>query len=464
MAVDRFSCWPSAMVCNSNRSDKIIKFLKAYIIAHGVPRQIRVDQGTKFISKEVRAYCHKRGIEILISPVNDHRATGCVDRTIGSIKSSVLTYARENKPEPFDRMVERALGALRFAKNATLNIIPFEAHHGREANTVLRNLTKKPSLWNLNWENVIRSKSSCLDERDPNAQAMPEPMDTNWGVRSDTDCNRKNRRHPLKLAEDQAANQDDEPGIVRSPNDPAEIPPAVVMQKTRDRNMNRYRPLKSSTVNQTEHTIKMSNGAVLRKSGVALKKAKLPKKRAPRQIVAPPTPWDLKWKLLTSSNQPGSLKGTTGTFHSTMGQRSRFQNLEIAEDSESDAEDYLRLSTTKQDVKPTSGEAKVGEDGQGTSSGGQDQVQSKTITTRPSNYETATEYTLAREKEIGNNRGRENTEGIIPQETEREAEQIRATGGKSGVGNNDLFPIQAKIRLVHSTKPVQDGRAENEQQ
>ena len=23
--------------------------------------------------------------------------------------------------------------------------------------------------------NVIRSKSACLDERDPNAQAMPEP-------------------------------------------------------------------------------------------------------------------------------------------------------------------------------------------------------------------------------------------------------------------------------------------------
>ena len=38
VAVHRFSRWPSAMVCNSNRSDKIIKFLKAYIVAHGVPR------------------------------------------------------------------------------------------------------------------------------------------------------------------------------------------------------------------------------------------------------------------------------------------------------------------------------------------------------------------------------------------------------------------------------------------
>ena len=184
------------------------------------------------------------------------------------------------------------------------------------------------------------------------------------------------------MAEDQAANQDDEPGIVRAPSDPAEKSPAVVMQKTGQRNMNGYRPLKSNIVNQSEHIIEMSNGAVLRKSGVALKKAKVLKKRAPRQIAAPPTPWDLKRKLLTSSNQQSSSKGTRGTFHGTVGKTSRFQNLEIVEDSESDAEDHLPLITTKQ-VKPTSGRGNVGKEGQGTSSGGQDQVQTETITIRP---------------------------------------------------------------------------------
>ena len=420
VAVDRFSRWPSAMVCNSNRSDKIIKFLKAYIIAHGVPRQIRVDLGTNFMSKEVKAFCHEQGIEILTSPVNDHRATGCVERTIGIIKNSVLTYAREDKAEPLDRMVERALGALRFVKNATLNITPFEAHHGWEANTVLRNLTKKPTLRNLNWENVMRSKSECLDERDPIAQAMPEPMDTNWGIRSDTEYDLKNRRGPLKLADDQAANQDDEPGIARAPNDPVEIPPAVVMQRTGERNLNRYRPLNSNIVNQSKHTIEMSNEAVLRKSGVALRKAKVPKKRAPGQIATPPTPWDLKRKLLASGNQPSSSKGTRGTFKSTAGKKSRFQNLELEEDSDSDAEDHLPIITSKQ--APTSGGMNVGEEGQGTSSGGQDQIQPEIITTRPSNYQTATDYTIAREREIAENKKKGDNGGITAQETERDAE------------------------------------------
>ena len=195
------------------------------------------------------------------------------------------------------------------------------------------------------------------------------------------------------------------------------------MQRTAERNINRYRPLNSDIVNQSKHTIEMSNGAVLRKSGVALKKAKVPKKRAPGQIAAPPTPWDLKRKLLTCGNQPSSSKGTRGIFHSIVGKKSRFQNLEIAEDSDSDAEDLLPLITSKQ-AKPTIGGTNVGEEGQGTSSGGQDQIQPEIITIGPSNYEAATDYTIAREQEIAENQRKGDTGGITPQATERESEQI----------------------------------------
>ena len=106
-----------------------------------------------------------------------------------------------------------------------------------------------------------------------------------------------------------------------------------------------------------------------------------------------------------------------------MGKKSRFQNLEIAEDSDSDAEDHLPLITSKQ-ARPTSGGTNVGEEGQGTSSGGQDQIQPEIITTRPSNYETATDYTIAREQEIAESQRKEDTGRITPQEMEREAEQI----------------------------------------
>ena len=55
------------------------KFLKSYINNHEVPRKVNVVQGTNFVSKEVKAFCNNERIEIIQSPVNDHRATGCVE-------------------------------------------------------------------------------------------------------------------------------------------------------------------------------------------------------------------------------------------------------------------------------------------------------------------------------------------------------------------------------------------------
>ena len=187
VAVDRFSRWPSAMVCNTNRSNKILKFLKQCKNNHGMPRRIHVEQGKNFTSKNVKAFCNAEGVEIVQSPLNDLRVTGFVERAIGSLKNSILTCAREKQPEPLEKMVERTLRALRFSTKATLKITPFEAHHGREANTVLRNLTKKPSLRNLNWLDVLKSKSACFDKQDAKAQQMPKPADTNWGMRSDNE-------------------------------------------------------------------------------------------------------------------------------------------------------------------------------------------------------------------------------------------------------------------------------------
>ena len=46
--------------------------------------KIHVDQGTNFMSNDVNAFCNSEGTEIMQSPVNDHRTTGCVERTIGS--------------------------------------------------------------------------------------------------------------------------------------------------------------------------------------------------------------------------------------------------------------------------------------------------------------------------------------------------------------------------------------------
>ena len=100
-----------------------------------------MDQGSSFTSKAVKEFCNTEGIENDCSPVNNHIATVCVERTIGSIKNFVLTYAKEKNHGKIEAMVKRAPGVLRVAPNASIKVSPFEAQHGREAITVLLYLT-----------------------------------------------------------------------------------------------------------------------------------------------------------------------------------------------------------------------------------------------------------------------------------------------------------------------------------
>ena len=322
------------MVCGNNRADKILKFFKAYINNHGVPRNIHVDQGTNFMSRDVKAFCNGEGIEIVHSPVNDHRATGCVERTIGSLKKSLLTYSREEPAEPLEKMLERALGALRFANNATLKITPFEAHDGREANTVLRNLIKKPSLRNLNWPNAIKSKSTCLDERDTIVQGIPSPADTNWGARSDSEYGNR-RKHPLLLTDQQAINQQDEP-TARTMGEtagPSLLPSVSVYQRTGDKNAKRYRLLKNSIIAESKHTLTICNGHLLRKSGVAVKKSPATvSKQSRKNVPKPSTPQDLRKKLAAEGLNYPAVHG---------------RRFEQTNDTHSDDEDYQPLITRR---------------------------------------------------------------------------------------------------------------------
>ena len=119
-----------------------------------------MDQATGFFSNDIQSFCNYEGIELIKSPVKDHRATGMVERTIGSIKNYVLTYVQENQNYKFGEMISRALSALRFVPHSKTKLTPFEAYHG----------TKTPSLKNLNWNNVVNQKLSCSDK----ASNLPE--------------------------------------------------------------------------------------------------------------------------------------------------------------------------------------------------------------------------------------------------------------------------------------------------
>ena len=95
------------------------------------------------MSNEIGAFCNGEGIEVIKSPVIDHRLTRCVDRTIGSLKNSLLTFVHEKHPEPLEKMIERALGALRFSENTKPNLAIRGATRSRSKHCPKKSYKKK---------------------------------------------------------------------------------------------------------------------------------------------------------------------------------------------------------------------------------------------------------------------------------------------------------------------------------
>ena len=132
----------------------------------------------------------------------------------------------------------------------------------------------------------------------------------------------------MQLSDDQINNQGVEPEIGRSAEPPASAAaPTLIMQQTADKILSRYKQLKSKIMKETEHTIKMSNNAVLRKTGVALRKITTPRKRAPGAPRAPPlTPQEGKRKMMNEKPSSSKSKRPITTSRKTEGDSSDDDN------------------------------------------------------------------------------------------------------------------------------------------
>ena len=207
-----------------------------------------------------------------------------VERTIGSIKNYVLTYLQEIRNYKFGVMISRSLSALRFVPLSKTKLTPFEAYHGRESNTALRNLTKKPSLKNLNWNNVVNQKLSCLDK----ASNFPE-VELTLGLekRNDLVYAPENRKTPRVLEDEELIDTNPKAQEVADLKETGKIPKArewlkkhknstTVYQrtgKTDPMDPRRYKRLPSKIEKLTKHTVQMEKGSLLRRSGVSFRSA-----------------------------------------------------------------------------------------------------------------------------------------------------------------------------------------------
>ena len=177
VCTDKFSKFSSAQITSSTSAKSIINFLSKYIALHGIPRTIRTDQRSGFISKEDTEFCHEHNMKVIFSPVGDHRATGLVERLIRAIKERLLVIAQDHPKPSLESASLKIIKCQRAVTKQSLNCSPFEAHFGRSLNTIWHNLVKSPSSNNLDWNKTLlgidkgqklRSRERRHDWDDPN--------------------------------------------------------------------------------------------------------------------------------------------------------------------------------------------------------------------------------------------------------------------------------------------------------
>ena len=141
VSIDHFSWWPDAKFLRCPTTKKVIEFLKHYIAQFGVPKKIRTDPGTVFVSEEFARFCRQFGIEHIICPVRDHRGNGKIELLIRTINERLRTNKQIIVTKDQSGLSE-ILYALRISKKKDGNS-PFEKQWGREPNTVKSNLVSK---------------------------------------------------------------------------------------------------------------------------------------------------------------------------------------------------------------------------------------------------------------------------------------------------------------------------------
>ena len=131
VAIDRYSKFPSVKVTKSTGGKSTIKFLRTYIDTHGIPESIKTDQFSGFKGKAMKKFCTENNIAQKFCPVGDHRGCGLVERTIQTIKRRLGVMLLEEKVQSIKLSLSTIIRDLRWNKQKSIKVSPFEAHFGR---------------------------------------------------------------------------------------------------------------------------------------------------------------------------------------------------------------------------------------------------------------------------------------------------------------------------------------------
>ena len=182
-----------------------MKFLQEYVLLHGIPRSIRLDQAGCQTGHQIKAFCSQSNIQLIEAPIHDHRAIGLVEGLIQTIKNRLacIKTAEQNQFN-LKASINSIIYQLRICRQKTINISSFEAHFGRKPNTPLSNISTELDPNSFTFKRILKK---YLDLKTVRWEELIS--EENWDVDATSDTELEHNRN--KLSKDAARRKNADP-------------------------------------------------------------------------------------------------------------------------------------------------------------------------------------------------------------------------------------------------------------
>ena len=256
LCIDRFSKFPSAKVVNNTSASSILTFMTDYCHLHRFPKSIRADHGSCFTSFDLRNFCEKNNINLILCTVGDHRSNGVVERLIYNVKAKLLAMSFNDPKPSLNTAIDKIIWNIRSTKQSSIGCPPFSKHFIRSPNTFWKSLVSHAI--SLDKKKSILTKDRAQDWGADDAFEdgyLEDRAIEERGYESDPadKVNRNLQRAPLSNPFSQGGNW---------------------FRKTVNRREGEpyFKPLGSKPLSDTKHTVTLDNGHVIRKCDLAFNK------------------------------------------------------------------------------------------------------------------------------------------------------------------------------------------------
>ena len=133
VATDYFTKWTEAVPLKNMTHREVIEFITEHIIRKfGISQTLTMDQGSSFISKEVREFAQSYKIKILNSSPYYAQDNGQAESS-NKILIKLVKKKMEENPRRWHEVLSEALWAHHISRHGATKVTPFELVYGQEA-------------------------------------------------------------------------------------------------------------------------------------------------------------------------------------------------------------------------------------------------------------------------------------------------------------------------------------------